>query len=86
MDLETRFVIPGSQFQAILLKGWSAIHRENVLQFLRYAKGSCGELRTQIYIGINMGYVPKEADQAWINETRELLSMLVGLMKAIQKQ
>jgi four helix bundle protein len=56
------------------------------LQFLRYAKGSCGELRTQIYIGMNIDYVPKETGQAWINETRELSAMLVGLMKAIRKQ
>ena len=56
------------------------------LQFLRYAKGSCGELRTQIYIGMDIGYVPKEAGQGWLNETRELSSMLVGLMKAIRKK
>jgi four helix bundle protein len=29
-------------------------------KFFYYAKGSSGELRTQIYIGIEIGYIPKE--------------------------
>ena len=28
--------------------------------FLSYAKGSCGELRTQVYIGMKIGYISKE--------------------------
>ena len=27
------------------------------IRFLTYAKGSCGELRTQIYIGVDIGYI-----------------------------
>jgi four helix bundle protein len=34
-------------------------HKESVT-FLSYAKGSCGELRTQIYIGIDIGYIDKK--------------------------
>ena len=29
-------------------------------KFFYYAKGSCGELRTQIYIGIEIGYIKKK--------------------------
>ena len=76
----------GLSIPSNIAEGMERDSQREFLQFLRYAKGSCGELRTQIYIGIDIGYVPKEAGQAWINETRELSSMLVGLMKAIQKQ
>ena len=48
--------------------------------FLNYAKGSCGELRTQIYIGIDIGYIPADAGKAWINETRQLSAMLSKLI------
>ena len=76
----------GLSIPSNIAEGMERDSQREFLQFLRYAKGSCGELRTQIYIGIDIGYVPKEAGQSWINETRELSSMLVGLMKAIQKQ
>jgi four helix bundle protein len=76
----------GLSIPSNIAEGMERDSQREFLQFLRYAKGSCGELRTQIYIGMNIGYVPKETGQAWINETRELSSMLVGLMKAIQKQ
>ena len=56
------------------------------INFLRYARGSCGELRTQLYIGINIGYLNKELGKQWLQETREISSMLTGLMKAIEKQ
>lgn len=56
------------------------------LQFLSYAKGSCGELRTQIYIGMDVGYINQETGKAWIKETREISAMLTGLMKTIRNK
>ena len=53
--------------------------------FLSYAKGSCGELRTQIYIGMEIGYIPENAGKKWIVETKEISAMLVGLMKSVGK-
>ncbi|PLY03724.1 MAG: four helix bundle protein [Desulfuromonas sp.] len=59
-------------------------HREAV-KFLLYAKGSCGELRTQIYIGIDIGYIEQEIGRSWLNEAKELSSMLAGLIKTRRK-
>ena len=53
--------------------------------FLSYAKGSCGELRTQIYIGMDIGYIPELTAKNWIAETKEISAMLVGLMKSVKK-
>ena len=61
------------------------IERESAkecVNFLSYAKGSCGELRTQIYIGIDIGYVSDETGKQWIKETREISTMLVGLIRS----
>ena len=52
-------------------------------RFLQYAKGSCGELRTQIYIGLDIGYVQDEIGRQWIKETSVVL---VGLIKAKQNK
>ncbi|WP_303701476.1 four helix bundle protein [Flexistipes sinusarabici] len=50
-------------------------------RFLIYAKGSCGELLTHIYIGIEAGYIEKDVGQEWIQETKELSKMIYGLTK-----
>lgn len=57
---------------------------KETINFLSYAKGSCGELRTQIYIGMDVGYIKPETGKAWINETKQISAMLVGLMKSIK--
>ena len=54
------------------------------IRFLQYAKGSCGELRTQVYIGIDIGYIQDQTGKRWIQETREISAMLVGLIKSKQ--
>ncbi len=53
-------------------------------KFLEYAKGSCGELRTQIYVGIDIGYVPAELGKPWIHETQEISAMLIGLIRSLK--
>ncbi|MFG6179051.1 four helix bundle protein [Halomonas sp. THAF12] len=50
-------------------------------RFLYIAKGSCAELRTQIYIGIEIGYIDREEGYCWINETKEIAAMLSGLIR-----
>ena len=36
------------------------------INFLSYAKGSAGELKTQAYIGMDIGYIDKEIGMKWI--------------------
>jgi|GEM_PF-3448911 len=52
--------------------------------FLNYAKGSCAELRTQIYIGIEIGYISSRVENGWVRETKDISSMLTGLMKYLK--
>ena len=54
--------------------------KENIV-FLSYAKGSSGELRTQVYIGIDIGYIKKAVGEEWLREAREISSMISGLIK-----
>jgi len=54
--------------------------KENIV-FLSYAKGSGGELRTQVYIGMDIGYIKKAVGEEWLREAREISSMISGLIK-----
>lgn len=65
------------------------LERESKAEFVRFldiAKGSCGELRTQIRIGIEIGYIEAARGETWVQETRELSAMLVGLMKSVRSK
>jgi four helix bundle protein len=52
-------------------------------RFLDIAKGSCAELRTQVFIGTEIGYLGKDIGRAWVQETREISAMLSGLIKSL---
>ncbi len=51
------------------------------IRFIEISKGSCAELMTQIYIGIEIKYINKELGFKWIKELNEILKMLTGLKK-----
>ncbi len=58
--------------------------RESVkerLQFLKIAKGSCGELWTQLWIGMEAGFLEQSTGRELASEAEELSKMLHGLMQ-----
>lgn len=54
------------------------------IRFLYYAKGSLGELVTQLYIGIEVGYLAREPALFMVQEAKELAKILGAIIK--QKQ
>ena len=73
----------GLSIPSNIAEGMERTSSKEKIRFLDIAKGSCAELRTQTYIGIEIGYIDNKIGQAWIQETKEISAMLVGLMKAI---
>tara|TARA_R110000868_G_scaffold106193_1_gene291341 strand:+ start:585 stop:929 length:345 start_codon:yes stop_codon:yes gene_type:complete len=55
-------------------------------RFIEYAKGSLAELRTQIDIGIEIGYISADIGNDWIQECCELSLMLLGLLKKLKAE
>ncbi len=54
--------------------------------FLVIARGSCSELRTQIYIGMEIDYISQDKGREWLQETREISSMLAGLIATLDNE
>ena len=76
----------GLSIPSTIAEGSERDSKKDFIRSIRYAKGSCGELRTHIYIGMDIGYIPPEKGKIWIEETREVSALLVGFIKSIQKQ
>ena len=51
--------------------------------FLNYSKGSCGELRTQLYIARKLKAVAKSDFENLIAEAKEISAMLQGLRRSV---
>lgn len=58
--------------------------RQTNKEFIRYlyvAKGSSGELRTQLYLAIELGYLERKQGTELIDRTRKVSAMLFKLIK-----
>lgn len=53
-------------------------------RFLAIARSSCAELRTQVYIRMDIGYIDGETGKKWVRETQEVSAMLIGLARSFQ--
>lgn len=52
-------------------------------RFLHYAKGSCGELRTQLYLCERLGIIESETARKLRKEGTEISAMLQGLASSL---
>lgn len=55
-------------------------------RFLRIAKGSNAELRTQIYIASQLDLIPETARAALVSESKEISAMIQGLVRAVERR
>ena len=69
-----------------IAEGYERNSDREFANFLNYAKGSAGELRTQIYIGIEIGYINVKTGKEWMLECEEISKMLHGLLEAVRKR
>ena len=54
--------------------------------FLYIAKGSSAELRTQLYLTRELGYIPRAISKKLILESKEITKMLQGLINSLDSQ
>ena len=69
-----------------IAEGYERGSRKEYVQFLRIAKGSCGEARTQLYIGREAGLLNEALAKKLIRETTEISLMLGAMIAKLSKQ
>jgi len=65
-----------------IAEGFERESNREFIRFLYIAKGSCGELETQILIGMDVGYIKPAQGRQWAQEAKEISAMLGGLIRS----
>jgi len=68
-----------------IAEGAERITRKEFVQFIGYAKGSAGELRTQLMIAADLGYLTENNAAELVNEAAQISKMLFGLIQSLKK-
>ena len=69
---------------ANIAEGYERDSDREFCRFLKIAKGSCGELRTQLYIGVEAGFIDRDLAKKFIGEALEISRMIQGLIRRYQ--
>lgn len=67
-----------------ITEGFERNNNNEFIYFLRIAKGSCGELRTQLYISKEIGYITEQEFLAISDQLVKLSSMIGKFARYLQ--
>src|SRR5947209_6677847 len=68
-----------------LAEGFERGGNKEFLQFLAIAKGSCGEVRAQLYVALDQSYLSHEQWLTLSNKTSEISRLIAGFIRYLQQ-
>jgi four helix bundle protein len=69
-----------------IAEGYERNSVKESIHFFHISKGSAAELRTQLYIASRIGIISREDMQELAQESKEISSMLQGLIRSYKKK
>ncbi len=69
-----------------IAEGFERGARGEFHQFLPTAKASCAEVRSQLYVALDVGYLDKASFDALIQQAEEVARIVGGLRSSVRRQ
>lgn len=67
-------------------EGFERFSAAEFQQYLSVAKASCAELRCQLYIALDIGYISQDVFQQLLQQSEEVGRLLGGLRASVQRR
>ena len=69
-----------------IAEGFERGSKSEFHQYLVVAKASCGEVRSQLYLASDVGYLPSEEFESLMEQANEVARYVNALRSAVQKR
>jgi four helix bundle protein len=69
-----------------IAEGYERTNPGDYHRFLQIAKASCGEVRSQLYVALDIGYVSQNQFDDLYAKAIEISRIINGIMKSVQKK
>jgi four helix bundle protein len=69
-----------------IAEGFERGRRSEFYQFLSIAKASCAELRSQLYIALDIGYLDQSKFNQLLTQAEEVARIIGGFRTSIERQ
>ena len=79
-ELKSQILKSALSIPSNISEGFERRTKKEFINFLGYAKGSAGELKTQIQIAGQVGTIDSQRAKTFLQEAREINSMIQGLI------
>jgi four helix bundle protein len=84
-DLKRQIRRASISISSNIAEGFERNTDKEFIQFLYYAKGSAGEVRSQLFLSLDLNYINKDDFDRLYKKITEISKMISGMIKYLKK-